>query len=272
MSTFVGLTLKIQKQNNMKKLFFALAAVLFAACATDVTEDVAIEAPETLKVSFEESSRIQLNNNQTVWTEGDLVSVFYKSDANQKWQFQGETGDRSGVIKRVSVGNVTRTMDKVVVAYPYSENYLINLTTGDIEATLPATQHYLEGSYGLDSNIMVSSSYFTQVSLKNVCGWLKLQLTGSGEKVKSITVKGNNGEQVAGLIYVNTENATSILASEMGLVDDDENGVGANLFFDDAILTEVTLNCGEGVTLGAEPTAFYIGLPPQCSRRLSRRD
>ena len=247
----------------MKKLFFALAAVLFAACSTDVTEDVAIGTPETIEVSFEEDSRIQLQNGKTVWTKGDFVSVFYKSDANQKWQFQGNTGDRTGTIKRVSAGSATRTMDKVVVAYPYSDNYLLNLTTGDIEATLPATQHYLKDSYGLDGNIMVSSSYFTQVSLKNVCGWLKLQLTGNGESVKSIALKGNNGEQVAGLIYVNTENATSILASEMGEADENENGVGANLFFDDAISTVVTLDCGNGVTLGSKAKAFYIAIPPQ---------
>ena len=185
----------------MKKFYiFAFVAMFFAACATDPTADVQpIDASETLTVSFEEDTRIQLNEAQkTVWNEGDLVSVFYKSDANQKWQFQGETGDRTGTIKRVNAGSATRTMDRVVVAYPYNENYLLNLTTGDIEATLTATQHYLEGSYGLDGNIMVSSSYFTQVSLKNVCGWLKLQLTGNGEKIKSITLKGNNGEQVAG--------------------------------------------------------------------------
>ena len=41
------------------------------------------------------------------------------------------------------------------------------------------------------------------------------------------------------------------------------NNGGGNLIFDDTILTEVTLDCGEGVTLGAEATAFYIALPPQ---------
>ena len=49
----------------------------------------------------------------------------------------------------------------------------------------------------------------------------------------------------------------------MGGADDGENGAGGNLVFDDTILTEVTLNCGEGVTLSSEPTAFYIALPPQ---------
>ena len=259
----------------MKKLLLLVfAALAFAACTQDVVVDITPapivdEVPETLVVGFEgDDTRIQLQNGKTVWTQGDQVSVFYKSDANQKWQYNGETGSRTAELKRVDAGVASARMDRVVVAYPYSDNYLLNLTTGDIEATMPAVQTYMKDSYGLDGNIMVASSYFTQFNLKNVCGWLKLQLTGDGEVVKSIKLRGNNGEQVAGLIYVDTENATSILASEMGDVTEDEGenitgGTGGNLVFDDTILTEVTLNCGEGVTLGKSATAFYIALPPQ---------
>ena len=255
-------------------LLFAVVVVLFTACTQEIMVDVtnptiADDASETLVVGFEgDDTRIQLQGGKTVWTQGDQVSVFYKSDANQKWQYNGETGSRTAELKRVDAGVASARMDRVVVAYPYSDNYLLNLTTGDIEATMPAVQTYMKDSYGLDGNIMVASSYFTQFNLKNVCGWLKLQLTGDGEVVKSIKLRGNNGEQVAGLIYVDTENATSILASEMGDVTEDEGenitgGAGGNLVFDDTILTEVTLNCGEGVTLGKSTTAFYIALPPQ---------
>ena len=125
----------------MKKFYIlALVAAMFAACATDVTEDVAIEAPETLKVSFEESTRIQLDDNKTVWTKGDLVSVFYRSDANQQWKFQGNTGDRSGTIKRVSTPEYSHTTSKMVVAYPYNENYYLNPETCNLQAFLPAEQ------------------------------------------------------------------------------------------------------------------------------------
>ena len=75
----------------MKKLFlFALVATMFAACATDETRDVVTATtPETLTVSFEDAdSRIQLDNGKTVWTKGDLASVFYRSNANQQWQFE----------------------------------------------------------------------------------------------------------------------------------------------------------------------------------------
>ena len=251
----------------MKKLLFVVCALFgFIACTQETIDEqtaIRVDAPETIKVGFEDSeTRIQLNEAQkTVWTKNDLVSVFYKSNANQKWEYRGETGERVASLYRVDAGSASRDMDYVVLAYPYSADYVISATTGNIEAKLPATQYYAEDSYGVGSNLMVSRSEFTQFSLKSVCGWLKLQLTGDGEVVKSIKFRGNNGEQVAGLIYVDTATAEATLASEMGGTDD--NNAGGNLVFDDTILTEVVLDCGEGVELGAEATPFYISLPPQ---------
>ena len=242
---------------------------MFAACSKDAINEQSTtktfdQAPETLIVGFEDDqTRIELNEAQkTVWTKDDFVSVFYRSDANQKWQYTGQTGERIAKLTQVDEGVATEAMKRVVVVYPYSENYYINTDTYNVQATLPAVQNYLKDSYGLDGNIMISQSEYNQFSLKSVCGWLKLQLTGNGEKIKCITLKGNNGEQVAGELYINSSDATSTLASENGTAGDDSEA-GGSLVFEDAILFEVTLNCGEGVTLSAEATAFYIALPPQ---------
>ena len=123
----------------MKKLFFAVVAMLFAACTTDVTEDVAVKLPETITVSFEESSRIQLNEGKTVWTAGDLVSVFYRSDANQQWKFNGQTGATTAELTKVTEPEATNTLSKVVTIYPYNENYTIDAEC-KVTATLPAEQ------------------------------------------------------------------------------------------------------------------------------------
>ena len=251
----------------MKRFYlFALVATLFASCSTDATQDLAPEiptAPNELHVSFDaEDTRIQLGENGSpVWTKGDLVSVFYRSNANQKWQFQGNTGDTEGTLKRIDAGTATQQTTQIVAVYPYNENYWFNWNTYNVEASLPAEQTYLANSYGVGSSLMVSSSEFNQLSFKNVCGWLKLQFTGTGY-LSNIVLRGNNGEQVAGKIYVNTSDASCVLASEMG---DASDGTGGALVFDDTILTEVTLNCGEaGVRLNAEtPKPFYIALPPQ---------
>ena len=251
----------------MKKfLLFVFAALTFAACEQAPIEEMqgVAMSDRSLEVSFEgaDDTRIQLQGGKTVWTEGDHVSVFYRSTTNEEWQFMGKTGDRTGQIVPVDNSvNPPATHNRVVVIYPYNKEYYLNTEKYSIEASLPAVQNYLEDSYGTNGNIMVSSNDYKQVSLKSVCGWLKLQLTGDGEVVKSITFKGNNGEQVAGELHINTSDATCVLASASG--DAGESEVGGTLVRPGTILTEVTLDCGDGVTLGAETTAFYIALPPQ---------
>ena len=251
----------------MKRLLlFVFATLAFAACEqAPIEEQSAIrqDASETLTVGFEGAdTRVQLNEAQkTVWNSGDEVSVFYRSNGNQKWQYKGEDGVRQANLSRIQDATGNTAITKTIVVYPYNETYWLNTDSYCIEATTPATQHYAVNSYGVGDNLMVSQGEFTQFSLKNVYGWLKLQLTGDGEIVKSITFRGNNGEQVAGLIYVDTATAEATLAAEMGNADD--NNAGGSLVFDDTILTEVTLDCGEGVALGKEATAFYIALPPQ---------
>lgn len=248
-----------------------LAAALFAACAEDgISEPMttpATETQDTLIVGFEgDDTRIQLNDElRTVWNEADLVSVYFYSDANQKWQYQGQTGERVGEIKRVEAGVPTAQTDYVVVAYPYKDDYLLNRQTANLITSLPAEQSYAERSYGAGGNIMVARSEFTQFSLKSVVGWLRISLTGEGKSVDGITLRGNGGEQVAGLVYVDSATAEATLASEMGEASDEEQtgGVGGGLVFDDTIFDTVTLDCGEGVELGAEPTEFYIALLPQ---------
>ena len=250
----------------MRHIFTLLFAVLaFTACTQNDVEELSAnrtDVPEILTIGFEgDDTRIQLEAGKTVWTSGDLVSVFYKSNANQKWEYRGETGARVADLYQVDKGVESSRMNYVVVAYPYNADYIISTASGNIETTLPAVQNYAEDSYGVGDNLMVSRSEFTQFSLKSVCGWLKIQLTGNGERVQNITLRGNNEEQVAGLIYVDTATAESTLASEMGSADD--NNAGGNLVFDDTIVTELTLDCGEGVVLGAEATSFYFALPPQ---------
>ena len=251
----------------MRKLFILFAALFaFVACTQNEVEEFSAnraDVPETLTVGFEGGdTRIELNEAlKTVWTEGDEVSVFYRSDINQRWQYQGETGERVGDLRRVDAGSGTPTKTtNVVIAYPYSDSYYLNTESCDIQAMLPAVQGYKAGSYGEGGNIMVSQSEYNQFSLKSVCGWLRVELTGEGQMVESIMLRGNAGEQVAGELYIDTATAEATLASERGEAGE---GAGGSLIFDDTISMEVTLDCGEGVTLGSEATAFYIALPPQ---------
>ena len=242
----------------MKKLlFFLFAALAFVACTQNDVEELAANRqtlPETLTVGFEGSdTRIQLNEVQkTVWNAGDEVSVFYQSYTNMKWTFQGEDGDRSGVLKAEDKNYGEQVMDDIIIVYPYSSDYRINLNNKTVLAKLPASQRYKDGSYGKGGNIMVTAGDLDSYKLRSVCGWLRIDLTGDGQTVHKITLRGNNEEQLAGLVNIDMQSAEiASFANDSSLV------------VEDALYTEITLNCSEGVELGAESKSFYIGVLPQ---------
>ena len=252
-------------------LLFLFAAISIVACQTT---DIEVLSPDNVSsrailASLEsgDDTRIQLQSGKTVWTEGDLVSVFYRSAENEQWIFKGNTGDRTGILAPNYVGDYPEeTTDKIVVVYPYNWDHKFNLETMNIETELPQEQNYLANSYGLNGNIMVSQSDYKQINLKSVCGWIKLQLTGNGEQIRSIKLRGNNDEQVAGELYIKSADASCVLASEV-LDPDDDMELGGTLVRPGKIYTEVTLNClneyGDGVTLSNDVTEFYMALPPR---------
>ena len=133
----------------MKKfLLYVIAATLFAACSVDTWEDMPIQTPDSSEefyVSFdEEDSRIQLGDaGQPVWTKDDKISIFYRSNANDKYYFAGKTGATSGTLKLEEAGTPTVQTTRTVAVYPYSAYYWFNWNTYEVEATLPNKQTFL---------------------------------------------------------------------------------------------------------------------------------
>ena len=253
----------------MKRLLlFVFAALAFAACTQNGFEELTSnreDVLDTLTVGFEGSdTRIQLDawSGKTVWNAGDELSVFYRSMNNTKWVFAGNDGDRNGNLNYVSGDIGNNTMGEIVVAYPYNANYRINPSDMSMDIYHSATQRYNYRSYGECGNVMVACSDFTNFTLRSVCGWLRLEITGNGERVEHILFRGNRGEQIAGLAYVDVDTAEAILASEANDEPGDDE-VSGNIMFNDSVLSEIMLDCGEGVELYSEPTQFYFALLPQ---------
>lgn len=228
----------------MKKFsIFLLALSLFAACTNEITEDLSLFIPGALKISFDSQSRVELDQNcQTVWTKGDEVGVFYDYYPTL-YEYYGETGAKEGIL--VPKEQVPDTSGEIIVVYPY---YVLNTHSQSAQqirgVIIPTTQYYKDSSYGVGASIMVGVGTSENIQLKSICGWIKLQFTGS-EKLTKITLRGNNNEHIAGEIAVNYRDLTSEFANEW----DAE--------------TKITLDLGEGVQLSETPTDFYISLLPQ---------
>lgn len=226
---------------------------MFAACTEDRIEEVVNNNADADKIYATiaetecDDTRVQLNEKrQTVWNEGDKIFVYCNSYFRE-YTFDGKTGDRSGSFTYTT--NYGAPDSNAVVNY--DKYYAVHLNTllygwynnGDpiFYVTLPATQSYKKNSYGTDTNAMLGTSTDGEnFTFKNLYGYLRLSLTGS-KVVQSIEISGNDGEVVAGELYVN---------KDAQLVEWYQN-----------LSDSITIDCGSGVMLTDIPTNFYVTLP-----------
>ena len=236
-----------------------LAALLFVGCSDIFVE---LESPLTnektlpdLTANFADDglTRTYVEASKYLrWHEADLITAFFGNTLNRQYKFNGATGANSGTFSLVPNGELGtgNTLDAIYAIYPYDASATIS-DEGLISLTLPSEQSYAENSFGKGANTMVAvteSVEDTFLSFKNACGYLKLYLYNvDGATLKSVSVKGNNNEKIAG-------------AATVAMTFGDTPEVTMS---NDAT-TAVTLDCGEGIALGTTSetaTALWIVLP-----------
>ena len=235
-------------------LYLGIVAGLVASCSIHEEDFRIQQQDEVFFASFEQPSdidtRVYANEDLLLrWTGDDRVSIFEKNTRNQQYRFTGETGDNAGEFDKVAGSEFTQgnAISHIVSVYPYQESTKISRSE-TLTITLPAEQHYAENSFGLGANTMVSVTSNNFLQYKNVCGYLVVKLYGDGVSVSSITLRGNNGEKLAG-------KATVTMPLE---------GVPTTTMANDAT-SEITLTCATPVQLGAtaeESTQFWFVVPP----------
>lgn len=243
----------------MKKLtiFAALCALVLGSCAENsldgVTPENNITLPDLTAGFAEDETKTYVHNNTYLrWHEADLITAFYGNTLNRQYKFKGKTGDNSGTFSLVPSGELGtgNALEAIYAIYPYDGDATIT-DKGEISLSLPATQYYAENSFGRGANTMIAVTENVEdtfLGFKNACGYLKLKLYNeSGARLKSVEVRGNNSEKIAG-------SATATI--EFG-------GVPTVTMLADAT-TSVTLDCGEGIALGTTSetaTELWVVLP-----------
>ena len=242
----------------MKRLLTLLALVLCSCAETFVGEEIARSNNENLPdltaaFAEEDATRTYIEDGKYLrWNEDDRLTIFFGNTLNRQYKFNGQTGDNSGTFSLVADGmlGTGNAFDHIYALYPYNADARIT-DEGVISLTLPAVQNYAENSFGRGANTMVAVTENledTFLAFKNVGGYLKLKLyNAEGATIKSIEVKGNNGEKLAGeaTLSINFGEAPTLTMAESAT---------------DAI----TLDCGEGVALGTTAetaTEFWVVLP-----------
>ena len=235
----------------MKRAEFAAISLMAVIGCTRESDNIQTPSKERIFASIEQPASTKVYADEelkVLWNEEDLISFFNKLTLNEKWMFMGETGDNAGyfsqVTQAVGTGN---ELDYYCAVYPYNATTRIS-NQNVMTLSLPAEQTYMENSFGLGANTMVAVSSSSIFSFKNVCGYLSFKLYGDGVKVKSISLKGNNNERLAG-------KGTIPLAV----------GTAPVVTMADTATDEITLVCQNAVELNSSAsdyTEFWLVVPP----------
>ena len=186
---------------------------------------------------------------RVLWNAEDQISIFNKSTYNQLYVFDGEDGDNGGGFHKVDIDDFStgNPIDYIYSVYPYQSQTKVS-NDGDLSVVLPSQQYYKQNSFGIGANTMMSVTSDNHLLFRNVGSYLSFKFYGEGVFIKSITLKGNNHEKLAGAAKVT-----------MPL-----DGTPTVEMQEDAT-ESITLNCEVPVALGAtedDYVEFWIVVPP----------
>ena len=237
-------------------LLLAIAALAFVGCNNTFEDEGNARFEQTtlptLIAGFEEDTRTYVEQDTYLrWHADDRLTIFYGNTMNRQYRFNGKSGDNSGSFSHIPSGNIEtgNSFDHIYAVYPYDATISLDDINKSMSLTLPAEQTYAEDSFGRGANTMVAVTENledTFLSFKNVGGYLKIRLYGEGT-VKSIELRGNNGEKISGATIAMTYGETPQLTMATGATG------------------SITLDCGSGVMLSSDaenPTEFWVVVPP----------
>lgn len=241
------------KNNSLSRCIavFAAGVTIFSCSLRENDIEVVINT-DVFYASIEDGDLLTKTyidyNYRVLWESEDTVSVFNRTDDNQKYIFSGSTGDKGGILNPVSDQQASSgsQIDRVFAVYPYSSANSVNAST-ILVVNYSDTQTWRRNSFGRKSNVMVAVSSDDNLQFKNLGGVLVLKLYGRQVNVNSLTIKGNNGESVAGSFNVAFDEQGIPSVSEL-------EGI-----------TQLKMECPSPVPLGESVTDcndFWIVLPP----------
>ena len=208
----------------------------------------------SLEQPSEGDTRVYVSSyRQLLWDEDDRISVFDRTDANTQFRFTGSTGDALGEFEQVGEASGTgNPVNRVYAVYPYAASNTV-LESGKLSIVYPKEQYYRRNSFGGGANVMVSATENDRLQFWNACGYLCLTLYGKGVSVSSVTLRGNDGEILAGRGTVDMTSGIPSVSME-----------GAD--------KEITLICDEPVQLEGTSSQytnhqFWLTLPPVSFRK-----
>ena len=192
----------------MKKIYFCLVAMLVAAtvavgCTQDLTTDemigqvevvekefmtvsAALECDEPAEGKETRTTLVDNNGGKVVWSEGDTIAAI---------SADGTVTECAATAINGSVAEFSVPTDTQYAVYPYVSGITYNSDAKSIAYTLPS-DYAVDGTNKVFSdkqNVMCAHLSENCLAFKNLCGYVQVQLKGSGS-VKHVALRNNSAK------------------------------------------------------------------------------
>lgn len=237
----------------MRKLcLIFVATILCAGCEKEATQDLTVKEQGNViyaftgaesRTYFEQSAGVYIHK----WSDADEIGVFDKTTAPAEYLLIEGANTTDATFLQISTPVGGQVLNNSYAIYPYSASNVVS-AEGVFRVVYPALQTYNTNqpqSYGVASNVMVGIGSNGKYGFKNACGFLELNLVGSGIITK-IVLTGNDSEKIAGegIVSYNVNSSPSVTMLS-------------------SATSEIVMDCGDGVVLNkTTPTPFIFALPP----------
>lgn len=189
-----------------------------------------------------------LNNIPLLWSAGDKIALFCGTNTTlRKFDLMAGENTKIGLFEGFMNREERGASDALYAFYPYSDKVTISHSPTTITFTLPTEQIYKADNIqnGANPTVAYAAPGATEFQFKNLCGILRLKITGSTTTtIKKIIVCANNG-YLSGKFTVDPTVATPTMTRVPGSA--------SNM---------VILNLENGVLLSGTPKQFHIVVPP----------
>ena len=251
----------------MKKLLYLFSALaLFSACEQSedfgqpVQGGASGELPEVIYATVadndqksDDKTRTYVDGKNVLWNGGDNITYFYHKFHGAHYKHEGKDGVAEAEFTKFTEGTIDFELSRSYAIYPFEVGASCIQDNGveKLQVFYPAEQNYIPNSFGRGANVMVAAGEHAlddNLRFRNACGYLVIKLYGENITVKSIELTALGGEKIAGkgLITASYDAAPEVEMTDQGT-------------------STITLNCGSGVTLGADKanaTEFWFAMPP----------
>ena len=229
---------------------FALLVALITGCnqLEIQLEDEKLQTHQINEITAyngDTSTKTVLADDRTsvLWKPNDQIKVFYGSASAQFTSMNTEPEECTIFSCNTSLiyGGTESSSEYIWAVYPYSDASVHDKTS--VSLTVPNSISAVEGSFANGSFPAIGRSKDTNIGFYNVCGGICFTVTD--ENVHSVTITGNNNEDIAGTVKVGFDENNRPLVTEVT-----------------AGKKSITISCGYSSSCFEVGTWYYIPMLP----------